>query len=266
MAVLDFPASPTVGQIASLTNGFSYQWDGAVWTLAASTGQAAGGALAGTYPNPTIAASAIRGTPSSGGTAREIQKASIWGGDDLIDLSIPTAKHADLSITKAKLGPDVSGLVASDLAILSLGANSSANLALFDFTTVTSLPNRRYRLTTEGYWNKPVAMDLFQIIWLQGSQMAVANVSPASITTEIVYWLLDFQYVVAGGTGYIRYNMTISNAIAGGATTTGFGRMALKTNSYTGLSGSGGPQGFIQFGVANASNNITRYQTMLEVL
>ena len=52
--------SPTVGQVATLTNGFSYQWDGAVWTLAAVTGgQVAGGDLTGTYPNPQIAAGTI---------------------------------------------------------------------------------------------------------------------------------------------------------------------------------------------------------------
>jgi hypothetical protein len=55
MAALDFPASPTVGLVATLTNGFSYQWDGAVWTLTpASPGQVAGGDLTGTYPAPTL--------------------------------------------------------------------------------------------------------------------------------------------------------------------------------------------------------------------
>ena len=36
MAVLDFPASPSVGQLYTATNGFVYQWDGAAWTLSAA--------------------------------------------------------------------------------------------------------------------------------------------------------------------------------------------------------------------------------------
>ena len=68
---------------------------------------AAGGSLAGTFPTPSIAASAVRGTPSSGGTAREIAKASIWGGDDLIDLSVPDAKIAALAWAKLTGVPSV---------------------------------------------------------------------------------------------------------------------------------------------------------------
>src|SRR5262245_20472066 len=33
MTALDFPASPTVGQIYNGTNGISYTWDGTVWTV-----------------------------------------------------------------------------------------------------------------------------------------------------------------------------------------------------------------------------------------
>src|SRR5215468_93480 len=33
MAALDFPASPTVGQIYNGTNGVAYTWDGTVWTV-----------------------------------------------------------------------------------------------------------------------------------------------------------------------------------------------------------------------------------------
>jgi hypothetical protein len=59
MSALDFPNAPTVGQIATLTNGFSYQWDGTAWVVGSSTGQVAGGDLTGTYPNPDIRALAV---------------------------------------------------------------------------------------------------------------------------------------------------------------------------------------------------------------
>jgi hypothetical protein len=75
MAVLDFPAAPTMGQVATLTNGFSYQWDGTVWTLAAATGQAAGGDLSGSYPNPVVAKSSALPFAVPGGNTGAIR----WG-------------------------------------------------------------------------------------------------------------------------------------------------------------------------------------------
>jgi hypothetical protein len=55
VAALDFPASPTVGQLFTGQNGYIYQWDGVVWVPSGTTGGViAGGDLQGTYPNPTI--------------------------------------------------------------------------------------------------------------------------------------------------------------------------------------------------------------------
>jgi hypothetical protein len=66
-------------------------WNGGTGNLAdlaVTTPKLADGAVT----SVKIANSAVRGTPSALGTAREIAKASIWAGDDLIDLSIPTSK------------------------------------------------------------------------------------------------------------------------------------------------------------------------------
>src|SRR5262252_3426738 len=43
MAILDFPSSPTVGQIYNAPNGASYRWDGAAWV--SSSAGSGGGAL-----------------------------------------------------------------------------------------------------------------------------------------------------------------------------------------------------------------------------
>jgi hypothetical protein len=74
--------------------------DGAVTTVKLADGSVALG---------KIAVGAVRGTPSSGGTAREIVKASIWGGDDLIDLSLSGGKLAVGATIAAPLQVEVSG-------------------------------------------------------------------------------------------------------------------------------------------------------------
>jgi hypothetical protein len=56
------PGSPVTGQLAYLTSDNTlYWWDGTIWQSAkgGSPGGAAGGDLAGTYPNPTVALLAI---------------------------------------------------------------------------------------------------------------------------------------------------------------------------------------------------------------
>jgi len=56
----DFPASPTVGQTYTAPSGLVYTWDGKVWTTTGPlSGTPAGGALTGTYPNPTLATGVI---------------------------------------------------------------------------------------------------------------------------------------------------------------------------------------------------------------
>jgi hypothetical protein len=99
MAVLDFPAAPTMGQVATLTNGFSYQWDGAVWTLTpASPGQVAGGDLTGTYPNPAITAGAVTVSKLAVGATVAVQGQN--------DNSMPTGTFAaNTEAVIASVGP-----------------------------------------------------------------------------------------------------------------------------------------------------------------
>jgi hypothetical protein len=100
----------------------------------------------GSVTTAKLATGAVRGTPSAGGTLREIQKASIWGGDDLIDLSIPTAKYANLSITNAKLA---AGAPVASTQAASAGAQ---NFTTGTETRVVSLPGYVHRGGTVFVW------------------------------------------------------------------------------------------------------------------
>lgn len=55
---LSFPPAPSPGDVYT-SGGKSWEWDGTVWNAVALAGLAAGGDLAGTYPNPTITTDAV---------------------------------------------------------------------------------------------------------------------------------------------------------------------------------------------------------------
>jgi len=190
-------------------------------------------------------------------------------GGDLVGSTYPNPVVGAGKITKAKLGPDVSGLVYQDLNTpQNVGSNTTAFVNLLDLSALgTLLVNRRYRLMTEGFWSKAVACDLVLAIWMGAPGQVVSGVmSPASITTESVYYLMDFTFLwFSAGNLWIRFNMTISSAVASGALATGFARSLIKVNGYTGFAGQP-PLIQIGFSVANAGNGVTRYPAMVEVL
>ena len=181
----------------------------------------------------------------------------------------PAPTIAAGKVGKAKLGPDCSGLVYADLTTpQNLGTSSTAQTTLLDLSAMgTLLTNRRYRLTTEGFWSKAVACDLTLALWMGAPGQVVSGyLSPSSITTESIYYIIDYTFFyTSGGLLYIHFNMTISNGVAGSATPTGFGRSLIKVNAYTGYTGQP-PLFQIGFSVANAGNGVARYQAMVEVL
>jgi len=58
--MIDFPASPTVGQLATLTNGVTYRWDGAIWV---AVGASAGGDFTAVLTANTAAPVSLASVP-----------------------------------------------------------------------------------------------------------------------------------------------------------------------------------------------------------
>jgi hypothetical protein len=76
-------------------------------------------------PTTDLRTGSVRGTASQGGAQREILQASIWAGMDLIDLSIPTAKLANLAVTDAKVNDVAWGKITGAPPGLPTGGNAT---------------------------------------------------------------------------------------------------------------------------------------------
>jgi hypothetical protein len=168
MAILDFPAAPTAGQVVTLTNGFSYQWDGAVWTLTpASPGQVAGGDLSGTYPNPTVIPTVKSkwqdtGTVLTPVVAAYANKLTL---DSLGNLTVigPTSTFGqNTGSLTAKWGPR--GLLYSDVNTTDVDSNGGGSLA-YDRN---GAPTWKLRLQTGGgdvwqFMRRPANSDTYSM-------------------------------------------------------------------------------------------------------
>lgn len=109
MAGIDFPSSPSVGQLFPASNTVTYKWDGTVWIVNAvgpaslPPSGAAGGDLTGSYPNPTLATVGaevtINGTlptiPNGAYTtvtwdAAPVNRSSIWSVGNAQRITLPS--------------------------------------------------------------------------------------------------------------------------------------------------------------------------------
>jgi hypothetical protein len=176
-----------VGKMVTIATGPALAYTAMPTSLPPSG--AASGSLTGSYPGPTIAASAVRGTPSAGGTAREIAKASIWAADDLIDVSIPTAKLAALAVTDAKI---------NDLAATKLtGTIVAARLPSAPSGIVTA--NVNDGAITQG----KLAKDASRYAWW--SATSVSSAIPLSLGVSVLCLDVDVSGLLDAGRPLIQF-------------------------------------------------------------
>lgn len=110
---LTFPGSPSPGDVYT-SGGRSWAWDGTSWNLVSLSGLAAGGALEGTYPNPTLAPAAVADKQPLDSNLTDISELTTTSfGRALLELANAAALRAAANAVSALAVPTMPRVVGS---------------------------------------------------------------------------------------------------------------------------------------------------------
>jgi hypothetical protein len=190
---------------------------------------------------------------------------TVAAGGDLAGSTYPNPVVAAGTITKAKLGTDVGGVVATDLGTPTIGQSTTAFVRLLNMTGTTLVANRVYRLLFGGNFSKAVACDLNFSVGVGAIGVMLTTLSPAGTASESALYAFALRMLFTGTQVFVDGHVDISGAVPGGTTAATAARAFMKTGFFGGANSSG-PFVDIAFTASNASNACGRYQATLELL